>query len=183
MPQLHPNQNFLNDYFGNTWKGSFQDYTYSGYALLKHVTRNHRVLDVGCGDNPFKGKLPNLVGVDPANKNADVMTEIENYQTEQKFDVAFCLGSINFGTDDIVEAQIAKVVSLLTPCARIFWRCNPGQQDHDSELCKQIDFYPWTFEKQIELADKFGFKIVELRMDSNGKHDRIYSEWQRIFSE
>ena len=182
MP-LHPNQDFLNQYFSETWTGDIASYQYSGFKLLEHIRPSDRVIDVGCGDNPFKGKIPNLVGVDPANSKADVMLPIEDYETDEKFDIAFCLGSINFGTHEIIEGQIAKIVSLLTPCGRIFWRCNPGRKDHNNKLCEEIDFYPWTFELLEDYARQFGFKVVDARMDRNSRNERLYCEWQRIFSE
>ena len=182
MP-LYPKQDFLNQYFRDTWSSDIGSYTYSGFALLDHVNPTDRVLDVGCGHNPFKGKIANLVGLDPANPNADVMLPIEDYETDQRFDVAFCLGSINYGTHEIIEAQIAKVVSLLTPAGRIYWRCNPGRKDHGSKLCEEIDFYPWTFELLEDYARQFGFKMTNARLDRNSRVERLYCEWQRIFSE
>ena len=182
MP-LNKNQDFLNQYFGKTWKGDIDSYIYSGFALLNHIRPNDRVLDVGCGDNPFKGKIANLVGVDPANPKADVVLPIEDYETDEKFDVAFCLGSINFGSHEVIEAQIAKVVSLLTPVGRIYWRCNPGCKDHGNELCNQIDFYPWTFELLEDYARQFGFKVIDAKLDKNSRNQRLYCVWQRIFSE
>jgi len=181
---LTHNQDFLNDYFKNTWQGSIESFKYTGFALLDHIGSNDRVLDVGCGANPFKGKIQNLVGIDPANPRADLMVSIEDYQTADKFDVALCLGSINFGTHEIIEAQISKVVSLLTPCGRIYWRCNPGRQDHGNKLSEQIDFYPWTFELLEDYARQFGFKVIDSKMDGNSKgNERLYCVWQRIFSE
>lgn len=182
MP-LHPNQNFLNQYFADTWSGDIASYQYSGFAILNHIGLNDRVIDVGCGSNPFKGKIKNLTGIDPANTRADVMVAIEDYETDAKFDVALCLGSINFGSHEVIEAQIAKVVSLLTPVGKIFWRCNPGRHDHKNELCEQIDFYPWTFELLDDYARQFGFRVVKSCWDSSNRNERIYSEWQRIFSE
>jgi hypothetical protein len=90
--------------------------------------------------------------------------------------VAFCLGSINFGDGDNIITQIKCVIDCLKPQARIYWRCNPGLKDHGNELCKDINFYPWTIEKHIEFADLFGFKLITAKMDKN---DRIYAEWSR----
>ena len=102
------------------------------------------VLDVGCGVNPFKTVIANLVGIDPAFGQADYQTSIEDFVTEQRFDVAFCLGSINFGTEENIRNQIKCVVNLLNPNARIYWRVNPGLKDHGNEECKLIDFFPWS---------------------------------------
>lgn len=174
------NQSNLNTYFSTEWKGNIEQYKYSGPALIGKIALEEYVLDVGCGDNYFKGKIKHLVGIDPANNAADVKMPIESFTTVVRFNVAFCLGSINFGTDDNIERQIAKVVSLLTPRARIYWRCNPGQQDHGTDGCKKINFYPWSIEKQIYYADKFGFKIFELRWDEGvSTNHRIYAEWVR----
>jgi hypothetical protein len=57
-----------------------------------------------------------------------------------------CLGSINFGTIEDIEPAVDKVVSLLKPQSQIFWRLNPGRQDHACGDCEQIKFFPWTHE-------------------------------------
>jgi hypothetical protein len=90
--------------------------------------------------------------------------------------VAFCLGSINFGSEDTILKQIDHVVQLLTPHARIYWRCNPGRQDHGNEHCQSIDFFAWTPELLYQYADHFGFGVADLQQDSN---NRIYCEWTR----
>jgi len=90
--------------------------------------------------------------------------------------VAFCLGSINFGPEDTILKQIGHVVQLLTPHARIYWRCNPGRQDHGNEHCQEIDFFSWTPELLHQYAEQFGFRVADLQQDSN---NRIYCEWVR----
>ena len=59
-----------------------------------------------------------------------------------KFDVAFCLGSINFGNESNILNQIECVINCLNPQARIYWRCNPGLHDHGNEECETIEFFP-----------------------------------------
>jgi hypothetical protein len=67
------NQEFLNSYFAESWKPSEDAYTYSAYSTLaKKVQPEQWVLDVGCGGNPFKKLLPNVVGIDPARDEADL---------------------------------------------------------------------------------------------------------------
>lgn len=174
------NQEYLNYYFGNIWHTNSNPCIQpekSGMLLLDKINSNDQVIDVGCGTNPFKGLINNLVGVDPAFDQADVKCSIDEFETEQRFDVALCLGSINFGDVDDIERQIAKVVSLLKSEARIYWRCNPGQQDHPSKDCELINFYPWSFSEHTRLSNKFGFELIECCWEKNNR--RIYAEWKR----
>lgn len=174
------NQQYLNNYFANVWTKHHdpsRTHSKSGLELIYKINSNESVIDVGCGTNPFKGKIANLIGIDPAFEQADFRVTIDEFETEEKFDVAFCLGSINFGQVEDIERQIAKVVSLLKPKARIYWRCNPGRKDHNNPECEQIDFYPWSIEEHIRLSDKFGFKLAECSWENGGR--RIYAEWIR----
>ena len=169
------NQKALNKYFSTIWKSNIDQYVHSGWALVDKVKEDEFVLDVGCGPNLFKNKIKNLVGIDPAFEEADYQTTIEQFQTDQRFDVAFCLGSINFGDKLNIMNQIACVINCLKPTARIYWRCNPGLADHGNEECKSIEFYPWTIEEHIKLSELFGFKLMTCCWDGN----RIYAEWSR----
>lgn len=169
-------QQLLNNYFGIHWRGHLNLYNYSGLSLSKKIRPNEWVLDVGCGINPFKPLITNLVGIDPAFEQADHQTTIEEFITEQRFDVAFCLGSINFGDADNIKNQIKCVVNLLNPTARIYWRVNPGRKDHGNKECQAIDFFPWSPRLLTEYATLFGFTLVDLKQDLN---NRLYAEWIR----
>lgn len=175
------NQQRLNDYFGGTWRATgrtVDEYNQTGLTLATKVKSSDRVLDVGCGLNPFKG-LINVVGIDPAFPEADLRLTLEEYaflHPEEKFNVAFCLGSINFGSREVVEHQIDVLTHLLTDDAVIYWRCNPGLQDHNNNECQFIEFYPWSFDEHERLAEKFGFVVEEASWDS---FNRIYAMWRR----
>ena len=169
-------QEYLNNYFKNFWKGYTNSYIYSGISLATKIKPNEWVIDVGCGTNPFKPLIKNLVGIDPAFDQADYQVTIENFDTKQKFDVAFCLGSINFGNEKNILNQIEYVIKLLKPNARIYWRVNPGRKDHGNQECNEIDFFPWSKELLVDYANQFGFVVSDLKDDSN---NRIYCEWTR----
>ena len=165
----------LNNYFANTWKSSLDQYKYSGFNLISKILPNESVIDVGCGFNEFRGRIPNLIGIDPANAQADYRLSIEGFQSAEKFNVAFCLGSINFGDESTIVNQISAVIKLLKPTARIYWRCNPGLADHGNEACKDIEFYPWSIDEHVKLSELFGFRLMTCCWDN----DRIYAEWSR----
>jgi hypothetical protein len=170
------NQTALNNYFNTHWRGHLNTYLYSGLSLAKKIKSGEWVLDVGCGINSFKPSIKNLVGIDPAFTQADYQVTIENFRTEQRFDVALCLGSINFGNEDVIKNQINCVVNLLNPRSRIYWRVNPGLRDHGNKECQQINFFPWSTELLESYAMEFGFKALDIKQDLN---NRLYCEWIR----
>ena len=79
----------LHKYFSKYWQNDMKKWKYSGLALIDEVNNLHprAVLDVGCGYNEFKNQIPNLIGVDPYNKNADIQLPILEYKSDKKFDV------------------------------------------------------------------------------------------------
>ena len=169
-------QQDLDNYFSTVWQSNINQYKYSGWALVDKINPGELVLDVGCGFNEFKHRVPMLVGIDPANEQADFQTPIEHFRTDIKFDVAFCLGSINFGNEINIVNQIAHVIACLKPQSRIYWRCNPGLADHNNDACKDIEFFPWTLDKHVKYSEQFGFRLMTCKWDNA---NRIYAEWSR----
>ena len=64
----------LHKYFSKYWQNDMKKWKYSGVALIDEVNslKPRAVLDVGCGYNEFKGKIDNLIGIDPYNGKADL---------------------------------------------------------------------------------------------------------------
>ena len=64
----------LRRYFTKYWQNDMKKWKYSGLALIDEVNalKPRAVLDVGCGYNEFKGKIHNLIGIDPYNDKADL---------------------------------------------------------------------------------------------------------------
>ena len=164
-------------YFKNIWKPNYSKFEYSGWALLTQIRPNDVILDIGCGYNLFKERLGDKVyGIDPANDKADEVVSWEDYQPHKEFNVYFALGSLNFGSEEQVEKQVAKLAKVTKKGDRIYWRQNPGVGDHPWKEVKEVQdtFYPWTIEKNYEWANKYGFYIKECKMDTG---NRIYAEW------
>ena len=162
-------------YFKNIWKPNYSKFEYSGWALLTQIRPNDVILDIGCGYNLFKERLGDKVyGIDPANDKADEVVSWEDYQPHKEFNVYFALGSLNFGSEEQVEKQVAKLAKVTKKGDRIYWRQNQGTGDHPWKGVKDVQFYPWTIKKNYEWADKYGFYIKECKLDSG---NRIYAEW------
>ena len=173
-------QEYLNDYFRNHWKPSVDAYNYSAYEVVaKKIMPHEWLLDVGCGANPFKSLVKNVVVIDPARDESDFLVTIEEFYATKKFDVAVCLGSLNFGTDAVISRQIQRVVDCVKPTARIYWRLNPGRRDHASEKCQGIPFYPWTHRRLQDFAALHNFHQYNEQTDSDSRVVRLYAEWHR----
>ena len=165
----------LNAYFSKIWQPDMKKWKYSGLKLVDEVNAlNPRsVLDVGCGYNEFKGKIRNLTGIDPYNDRADYKISIMDFRSNEKFDVILCLGSINFGSQDKITAEIAKTVHLLEEGGTIFFRVNPGVS-HDTKESRWIEFFAWNVPFIIELSEKFNLKVLDIRDDANQRKYFVY---------
>ena len=163
-------------YFGNVWQAEISKFKYSGLTLIDEVNslKPRSVLDVGCGYNEFKGKIDNLVGIDPYNSKADIMCKILDYNPENKFDAVLALGSINFGSTDKIFAELEHTVSLCNSGAVLFFRVNPGLQ-HTPPESQWISFYPWDSNFIVNCASQLNVDILDIRNDSK---NRMYFVWR-----
>jgi len=166
---------YLHKYFSKYWENDIKKWKYSGLALVEEVNslKPRAVLDVGCGYNEFRGKIDNLIGIDPYNDRADLQVSTLDYKTDQKFDVMLCLGSINFGDRNKIIAEVGRCVDLLEDGGTMFFRVNPGVQ-HNKPEAKWIEFFAWNVPFIIKLADMFNLKILDIRDDSNQRKYFIY---------
>ena len=164
------------EYFRDSWQQDFSKFTYSGWELLNHIDQDESILDVGCGYNPFKNRHENVWGIDPAIDAADELVSIEDFNCNNQWDVVLVLGSLNFGTKDLVRSQVEKAVSFCRSGGRIYWRQNPGDNDHPYPGIEKIKFFGWTFEDNYQWAEEFGCEVVECKWDTG---NRIYAEWRK----
>ena len=81
-------ERYILRFFSEIWKPRTNDYDYTGFQLVDEINaQNPRaVLDVGCGYHPFKGRIQNLVGIDPYNNCADFEVDILDYRVKHKHD-------------------------------------------------------------------------------------------------
>ena len=167
-------ERYIHRFFAEIWKPRTNDYDYTGWQFADEINQlNPRsVLDVGCGYHPFKGRINNIVGIDPYNNCADYMVDILDYIGTH--DVVIALGSINFNSKNEIEARFKKCVELLEIGGKFYLRVNPGVPHKTGPY---VDIFPWTFEVVKEFAEKYNLKLETFKRDAN---DRLYFVYTKL---
>jgi hypothetical protein len=170
-------ERYTHRFFSEIWKPRTGDYDYTGWALADEISKQDpkNVLDVGCGYHPFKGRIPNLVGIDPYNNLADFEVDILEYRVKpESHDHIIALGSINFNSKDEIEERFAHCVSLLMKGGKFYLRANPGVTHKAGPY---VDIFPWTFEIVNEFAEKYNLKLDVFKRDAN---ERLYFVYTKL---
>jgi hypothetical protein len=112
------------------------------------------VVDVGCGENPFKGRIANLIGIDLVNPAADLVCDLFDAPVRPgSVDVVLALGCVNFGGRDLIERQLRHLGSWLTPSGRLVMRANPGLP-----LGPGLEFFAWSPENVDPIGAAAGLR-------------------------
>ena len=169
-------ERYIHRFFAEIWKPRTNDYDYTGWQLAEEINRLNpsSVLDVGCGYHPFKGRINNIVGIDPYNNCADYMVDILEYSGSHPVVVA--LGSINFNSRDEIESRFARCVEILEPGGRFYLRANPGIPHRTGPY---VDIFPWSFEIVKEFADRYNLKLLEFKKEP-AELGRLYFVYQKL---
>jgi hypothetical protein len=169
-------ERYILRFFGEIWKPRTDDYSHTGWSLVEEINKLNpkRVLDVGCGYHPFKGRINNLVGIDPYNDQADYQVDILEYRVKHKYDVIIALGSINFNSRDEIEQRFGHCVDLLETNGKFYLRANPGVTHKTGPY---VDIFPWSFEVVNDFAEKFNLKLLEFKKDAN---NRLYFVYEKL---
>lgn len=170
-------ERYIHRFFAEIWKPRTNDYDYTGWQLAEEINAQNpkNVLDVGCGYHPFKGRIQNLVGIDPYNNCADYMVDILDYKVKPaSHDHIMALGSINFNSKDEIEKRFAHCVDLLESSGKFYLRANPGIPHKTGPY---VDIFPWSFEVVNEFAEKYNLKLLEFKKDAN---ERLYFVYSKI---
>jgi hypothetical protein len=170
---------YTHRFFAEIWKPRTGEYDHSGWALAEEIAKQDpkNVLDVGCGYHPFKGRIPNLIGIDPYNNCADYEVDILEYKVKpESHDYIIALGSINFNSRDEIEQRFAHCVGLLKKGGKFYLRANPGLPHKTGPY---VDIFPWTFEIVNEFAEKYNLKLMEFKREP-AELGRLFFVYQKL---
>jgi len=165
---------YMNRFFGEIWKPNTEVYQYTGWALVEEINKRNpkAVLDFGCGYHPFKGRINNLIGIDPFNNCADYMVDILEFNADpESYDNIIVFGSLNFNSRDEIEKRFAKLVSVLMPGGKMYFRANPGILWPKGPY---VDIFPWSFEVANTLAKTHNLTLETFKKDNNNRLYFVY---------
>jgi hypothetical protein len=145
------------------WK-AFKHYKHTGVNLVEEVNAldPDLVIDVGCGHNRFKGHIKNLIGFDQAPfPFSDIISNIDdiNFRTESA-DVVMALGSIQFGSKEIVLRQMDKLISWVKPGGYIVMRTMKDWFRNEDYPFSE-SHYIWEHSDIDEVTEKYNLKIIK----------------------
>ena len=169
-------ERYILRFFSEIWKPRTGDYEHTGWELAEEINKLNpeRVLDVGCGYHPFKGRINNLIGIDPYNNCADYEVDILEYKVKHQYNVILALGSINFNSRDEIQARFGHCVDLLTKGGKFFLRANPGITHRTGPY---VEIFPWSFEVANEFAELYNLHLDTFKRDAN---DRLYFVYTKL---
>jgi hypothetical protein len=170
-------ERYILRFFSEIWKPRTGDYEHTGWELADEVNKLNpaSVLDVGCGYHPFKGRIQNLIGIDPYNNCADYEVDILDYKVKpESHDVIIALGSINFNSRDEIQQRFAHCVTLLKTGGKFFLRANPGITHKTGPY---VEIFNWTFEIVNEFAELYNLKLDTFKRDAN---ERLYFVYTKL---
>jgi SAM-dependent methyltransferase len=171
-------ERYILRFFAEIWKPRTGDYEHTGWELADEVNKLNpeKVLDVGCGYHPFKGRINNIVGIDPYNDAADYEVDILDYKVKpESYDVIIALGSINFNSQDEIEERFSHCVNLLRPGGKFFLRANPGIPHRTGPY---VDIFPWSFEVVNAFAEKYNLNLDTFKKEPT-ELGRLYFVYTR----
>jgi hypothetical protein len=137
-------------------------------------------IDIGCGANKFKGKIPNVIGLDMFNDNADILASIESNPFESNsIDGAIIFGSIQFLSEEYTLSNFDIAMSWIQPNSPILFKCR-SKSNLEFERNIKNDKYTnrakvirdrnieWTDEMFDYVIKKYNLEVV--RSFENMKH-------------
>jgi hypothetical protein len=145
----------------------------SSHNLIPYVNslKPNLVLDIGCGTNPYKGEIDNVIGMDLGNyPEADINLSCNRVHELGIFqpgcaDVVMALGSINFGSFEDIKTQIGICIDWCKPGGQLIMRCrlgkdNPHNRDAQGRhLFKTFNQHPWKWDQIYEITEYFKDRV------------------------
>jgi hypothetical protein len=152
---------------GDNGKKLLENTTYTGLGLVDSVNAldPKLVLDVGCGQNFYKNKIKNLVGVDIFGDDCDLRFDYFNSDYAAKADAILVLGVLEYGSPEEVHQKLVRIKQNCHTDTQVFFRFNISPKFmHDVMPGMDISFFMhkllYSPEHWNQAVEQAGFKIL-----------------------
>jgi hypothetical protein len=156
---------------GDHGKKLLENTTYTGLSLIDSVNTLNpsMVLDIGCGQNFYKHKIKNLVGLDMFGQDCDLQVDYFNSSFDTKADVVLVLGMLEYGSADQVHRKLCRIKQNCHQATQIFFRFNISPEyGYEIMPGRDICFF---MHKLICLPEQWNQAIVQAGFDV------LFSDW------
>lgn len=152
---------------GDNGKKLLENTTYTGLSLVDSVNALDPglVLDVGCGQNFYKDKIKNLLGVDIFGSYCDLQLDYFNSDYLDKADAVLVLGVLEYGSPELVLQKLQRIKQNCHSDTQVFFRFNispifgheilPGK-----DICFFMNKIAYSPEQWNHTVTQAGFEIL-----------------------
>jgi hypothetical protein len=156
---------------GDNGKKLLENTTYTGLSLIDSVNALNpsMVLDIGCGQNFYKHKIKNLVGIDMFGQDCDLQVDYFDSNFETKADAILVLGMLEYGTVDQVHQKLCRIKQNCHPTTQVFFRFNVSPE-YRHEIMPGLDIC-FFMHKLIYLPEQWNQAIEQAGFDV------MFSDW------
>lgn len=161
---------------GDHGKKLLENTIYTGLSLVDSVNAldPNLVLDVGCGQNFYKNKIKNLVGVDVFGSDCDLQFDYFNSDYTTKADAILVLGVLEYGTPEEVHQKLVRVKQNCHESTQVFFRFNISPKFmHEVmpglDICFFMNKLVYSPEQWDQAIKHAGFEILTSDWDTPGQ--------------
>lgn len=165
---------------GNHGKKLLVDTAYTGLALTDAVNAldPSLVIDIGCGQNFYKNKIKNLVGIDMFGTDCDLLFDYFTSEYDTKADAILVLGSLEYGSPEQVHEKLLRIKRNCHEKTQVFFRFNVSSKFMNEimpglDICFFLNKLVYTPDQWNHAVEKAGFQIMFSDWDTPGQRWHI----------
>lgn len=153
-----------------------QNTLHTGLGLVASVNALNPslVLDIGCGQNFYKNKIKNLIGIDMFGTYCDLNYDYFASNRRITADAILVLGALEYGSPDQIHQRLVRVRQDCGPSTEIFFRFNIlSKFNHEIMPGHDISYFMnkcvYTTTQWNHAVEQAGFRIIFSDWDTPDK--------------
>ena len=152
---------------GDNGKKLLENTNYTGLSLIDSVNARNPslVLDVGCGQNFYKNKIKNLIGIDVFGNNCDL--NYDYFVSDRRIiaDVILVLGVLEYGSPDQAHQRLVRILQDCRPTTEVFFRFNISSTYRNEimpglDICYFMNKRVYSPSQWNHAVEQAGFRVI-----------------------